>query len=260
MRPDLSTAGYSGLGWRGFVLPAAILGLWSCSSALGLGNEHILVSPLRVLSAAAEAVMDENGITALLHSLGRFISGWLIGSAAGLAAGLAMGLSPTADRAGGPTFHALRQVALFAWLPLLSAWFGMYDAPKIVLISMAAFFPAALNTQAGCRGVPKTYREVGRVLELGPASTVWRVILPAAAPSIIAGLQLGLIASWIGTVGSEYLIGNGQGIGILLSAAREGNRMDLVIVCIVTLAFVGLFFSQVVRLGSRRLIARHLPS
>ncbi len=132
----------------------------------------------------------------------------------------------------------MRQVALFAWIPLLTAWFGNGNTAEVILISLAAFFPAALNTEAGCRNAPNALREVGRVLEFGPREIVRRIIIPAAMPSIAAGLQIALTSAWIGTIGAEYLIDQGNGLGVFLSSARMDNRMDVVLFCIVALGCI----------------------
>jgi sulfonate transport system permease protein len=121
---------------------------------------------------------------------------------------------------------------------------------KIVLIGLAAFFPVALSVEAGCRLVPRPYREVGQLLELSRREEILRIIAPAAAPSILSGLELGLALAWIGTIGSEYLIGTGymnataNGLGVFLAAAREYARMDLVIVGVVALALTGLVLNH----------------
>jgi sulfonate transport system permease protein len=98
--------------------------------------------------------------------------------------------------------------------------------------------------------VPRPYREVGQLLELSRREEILRIIVPAAAPSILSGLELGLALAWIGTIGSEYLIGTGymnataNGLGVFLAAAREYARMDLVIVGVVALALTGLVLNH----------------
>jgi sulfonate transport system permease protein len=112
----------------------------------------------------------------------------------------------------------------------------------------------ALNTQIGCRTVPMRYREVARVLEFGLIQTIRRVVLPAAAPSILAGLQLGLVSAWIGTVGAEYLIESGVGLGVSISGARELNDLATVIVGVLLLGLIGLLLDRIARVAASRLI------
>ncbi len=247
--------------WRGFVLPAALLVAWAIAGSLKLGNPALLVPIDQVLQAALESTANGELVTAIGATVGRALAGWGIGSLLGVALGLLLGLSNLGRRIAAPTLHGARQVALFAWIPLLSAWLGNGEPMKLSLIALSAFFPALLSVEAGCRDVPLAYREVGRLLALDRAAEIVLVILPAAAPTIISGLELGFTAAWIGTIGAEYLIGTGymnagaDGIGAFLSGARENARMDLVVVGILALAVIGFLLDRAVVLSSRKALA-----
>jgi sulfonate transport system permease protein len=173
----------------------------------------------------------------------------MIGSLAGVLLGIIAGCSPLAERFVAPSLNSVRQVALFAWIPLLTAWFGDGDTAKVILIAVAAFFPAALNTEIGCREAPAALIEVGRVFEFSYLARVRRIVLPSARPSIAAGLQIALTSAWIGTIGAEYLIDQGDGLGVFLASARMDNRMDVVLVCIVALGLIGYLLSTLLRVS-----------
>ncbi len=128
---------------------------------------------------------------------------------------------------------------MFAWIQLLAAWFGNGDGAKVTYIALSAFFPAALNTYEGLRSIPAHYLELARVLRFSPAQRVTLLLLPGAMPSIFIGIQIALITSWIGTVGAEYAIGVGRGIGTFISGGREQFRMDIVVLGVIVLALVG---------------------
>lgn len=110
---------------------------------------------------------------------------------------------------------------------------------KIVYIAMSAFFPAALNAHEGVSNVPSQYLDVASVLRLSRWTRITRLLLPGALPSIFVGIQLALITAWLGTVGAEYAMGTGRGIGSFIEAAREHFRMDVVILGVLVLALVG---------------------
>ena len=262
----MSTTHPSGaLGWRALFLPVGLLALWAGVSAAGLVNSELLAPPTVVARTAWEDFASGLVPLALTATLLRALTGALIGISAGFAVGLLLGLSGIAQKLADPTINSARQIALFAWIPLLSAWFGNGETMKITLIALGAFFPMALATQSGCRNVPAPYREIGRVLELGRWTTIRRIILPAATPALLAGLELSLNIAWLGTFGAEYLIGTGyingmgDGLGAYLAAAREYARMDQVIVGIISLALVGLVLDRSVVLLSRRILpwSRH---
>jgi sulfonate transport system permease protein len=247
--------------WRGFVLPVGLLVLWSVAALRAHGT--LFVSPKEVVQAAYESIASGDLPGAVSATVLRAVLGWSIGSLAGFAAGLLLGLSDLGQRIASPTLHGARQIALFAWIPLLSAWFGNGEAMKLALISLSAFFPVLLHVESGCRNVPRPFREIARLYAFGRFDEIVFVILPAAAPTIISGLELAFVTAWIGTLGAEYLIGTGymnaspDGIGAFLAGARENARMDLVVVAIVALGTIGFTIDRAVVLASQKAVAWH---
>lgn len=224
---------------RGAALPLALLVAWTAAAHLNLVNSHLLVPVEQVLLVPFTDHHGRNLWPGLAASLSRMVAGFVIGAGLGLAVGVLMGVSRTVERMVAPSLNAVRQIALYAWIPLLTAWFGSGDVAKVAFISLAAFFPMVLNTHDGLRAVPAPLLEVARVLTLSPVQKVRRVLLPGALPSIFIGVQLALIYAWIATVGAEYAMGLGLGVGTVLSEGREHFRMDIVIAGVLTLALVG---------------------
>jgi sulfonate transport system permease protein len=247
--------------WRGLVVPAALLAAWAIVGAAGIGNPALVVPIGAVLQAGVESITSGDLAGAVVATVLRALAGWGIGALLGFGFGLLLGLSGLGRRVIAPTLHGARQIALFAWIPLLSAWLGNGEAMKIALIALSAFFPVLLNVEAGCRDVPLAYREVGRLFAFDRWSEIVFVILPAAMPTIVSGLELGFAIAWIGTTGAEYLIGTGymnasaDGIGAFLSGARENARMDLVVIGILSLAVMGVILDRAVVLASKRVLA-----
>jgi sulfonate transport system permease protein len=239
---------------RGAVVPVLILAGWLATVDTGLFQSPLLV-PLHTI--AGDLLWDENGRAiwpALASSLTRLALGFAIGALAGIVLGVALGLSRPAQRAVAPTVHTLRQVTLFAWIPLLTAWFGNGEAAKIVFIAIGVFFPVFVNTEQGLRTIPLVYREVASVSRLGFWTRVTRLLLPGTLPSILIGIEVALLTAWIGTVGAEYAIGTGSGVGSYLATAREQFRMDLVLVGVLVLAAVGYALSVFSHLAFRKTI------
>ena len=253
-------------GWRGLLLPAGLVVAWSLAGAAGIGNPVLLVPVAVVLKAGLGAIASGELPAAIGATVLRAIAGFAIGGTVGFSLGLLLGLSGGARGMLSPMLHGARQIALFAWIPLLSAWLGNGEGMKLALIALSAFFPVLLNVEAGCRDVPLEYREVGRLFAFDRTDEIAFIILPAAAPTIISGLELAFAVAWIGTIGSEYLIGTGymyasaDGIGAYLAGARENARMDLVIVGVLSLAAAGFALDRIVVLLSRRALAWRTPS
>jgi sulfonate transport system permease protein len=224
---------------RGWVLPIALVLLWWTAVRFGWSNSPLLVPPEKVWQTAVEQVTSGKLFAALGASLWRDLAGFAIGATGGLLFGALLGASRLAEKLFGPSFHTLKQISLFAWIPLLSVWFGLGDAAKVAFLSLAAFFPVVLNTFEGIRSVPADLLEVGRVLRFSRAQTWRKVILPAASPSIFAGVHLGLIYAWLATLGGEYLLVSGEGIANTMVDGREQFWMDLVLFGVIVVGLVG---------------------
>ncbi|MBH0236488.1 ABC transporter permease [Methylobrevis albus] len=240
---------------RGLVIPALIVAGWYVVSESGVGNGYVFVTYDRIWATFAAMVADGTLVASIVGTVLRMAAGFAIGAGFGLLLGLATGLSDLAGRVVSPTFHAVRQIAIFAWMPLLTAWLGIGGQTMIALIALGAFYPMVINVEAGCRNVPGPYLEVGRVLELSRWQTIRRIVLPAAAPAIFAGLELGLATAWLSTIGAEYFIAAGDGLGIILSASRMRGSMDGVIVGIVFIGLVGFAINRLLAVIARRAFA-----
>lgn len=240
---------------RGAAIPLILVAAWIMVERSGLSSSHLLVPLERILALPFIDSAGRELWPALGASMVRLFAGFVIGAGLGIALGLVTGMWRLADRAISPSFNTLRQITLFAWIPLLTAWFGNGDASKLVYIAMSAFFPAALNTYLGLRNIPERYLEVARVLRLSFRTRLTRLILPAALPSIFVGIQIALITAWLGTVSSEYAMGMGRGLGTFLSEGRGQFRMDVVLLGVSVLALVGYIINVACIAVFRRLLA-----
>ncbi|RZL55665.1 MAG: ABC transporter permease [Variovorax sp.] len=255
--PAAPRAARAGAGrWRGAVLPLLAVALWALASRLDLVNSALLVSPATVAATAWDLIVTGRLWLALQASLAREFTGLAIGTSGGLVLGALLGLWPRFDRLVGPSFNTFKQISLFAWIPLISVWFGLGDVAKVVFLSLAALVPVVVNTADGIRRTPQSLLEVARVYGYSRTQTVLRVVLPAAAPSIFTGIYLALVYSWLATIGAEYLLVAGRGVGNLLVEGSEHFRMDLVIVGMVTLGVVGWAMNAAARAVERALARR----
>ena len=228
---------------RAYVLPLVLLAVWELSTRYGLVNTRLLVPPTKVIGAAWRELEQGGILTPLAASLARDLGGAAIGSVLGVLAGSIMGVSRRWEHALGPSFHAAKQVAIFAWIPLMSVWLGTGEVAKVVFVALAAFYPVALNTFEGVRSVSPAHVEVARVFAFSRLQVFRRVVLPGAAPSIITGVKVGLVYAWLGTIGAEYLLAAAPGIGNLMIDGRESFQMDKVLLGVVIVGAVGVFIS-----------------
>lgn len=231
--------------YRGWVLPLALLAAWWVATSAQWVNTLLIVPPENVVKVAYQYVAAGGFVDALAASLYRDLAGFTLGSLAGIALGALLGLSRWAERLVGPTFHTLKQISLFAWLPLLATWLGSGDPAKIVFVALSAFYPVVLNTFEGVRSVQLAQLEVARVYAFNRWQLLTRLILPAAAPQIIAGIQLALIYAWLATIGAEYLLAKqGVGLGDVVIKGRAAFNIELIIFGMLAIGLIGTLFSR----------------
>ncbi len=225
-----------------------LFALWGIGTATGRIDPLILPSLGAIWQAILDPEVQRNLGAGLVSSTVRLVEGAAIGIAFGLVFGTFLGLSRLVDRIVGPTFHAFRQIAIFAWIPLLTAWCGSGDAAKVVFVAMAAFVPTTMGTYEGVRNVSDKYLEVGQAFCFSRSLMLRRIIVPAALPAIVTGIQLAFIFSWLATVGAEYLMGSlTEGIGAFVVAGREQMRTDIVYLGIIVIAVIGVLLNKTLR-------------
>jgi len=245
-RPPLS-------GLRGLVVPALLLALWQAVVDLGVYERGQLAPPLDVVAAFRElAAADLLGPNVAI-SVQRVLWGFGLGAAVALVLGVLVGLSRTIEAFLAPTLQGIRAIPSLAWVPLLLLWMGFGEAPKITLVAIGAFFPVYGNLVAGIRQIDRKLVEVGRAYGLRRLSLVREVMLPASLPSLLTGLRMGLAQGWLFLVAAE-LLGASQGLGFLLVDGGNSSRVDIVLLSIVLLAFLGKTSDWLLQLVERRLL------
>jgi len=238
---------------RGLVLPLVLIFGWWALAQAALIDPRLLPPPQAVVEAGWEQLNSGGLLGHLFASLSRNLAGFALGAVAGIGFGLLVGLSSLGDRLLRPSFDALKSVAVFAWIPLIAMWFGFGETSKIVFIAVAAFWPVALNAWEGVRSAPRPLLEVGTALTYTPIQQIRHTVLPAALPSIVTGVQLGLIHSWLATVGAEYFLSKGAGIGGLLIEGRDRFDMPLVVLGVILLGCVGYALNRAAAFAGARL-------
>jgi len=222
----------------GLLVPVAIIAGMEAVARLELVSSQLFVPPKVIYETLVDLSLSGELLRNLAVSSLRVAAGFLLGGTAGLVFGAAMGMSRTFEAYVGPLFHALRQIPLLAWIPLLMLWIGIGEDFKIYFIAITAFYPMALNTSEGVKGVPKGYLEVGRVFAFSRFRLLRVIVLPAALPAIFTGLRISLSISWMAVVGAE-LVAASEGIGYLMYTGRQQFQLDTVMVCIIAISLAG---------------------
>jgi sulfonate transport system permease protein len=147
-----------------------------------------------------------------------------------------------------------RQIALFAWVPLIAVWVGAGETGKVTFIALAAFQPSLVNTWRGVQDIPLKYRELASVLTFGRADYVRFIAVPAALPAIFTGLKAALIYAWQATVAAELFMIIAPGLGGVLMEGRQLFQMDLVLFTILLLGVIGAAFNLLAAAGETLLL------
>jgi sulfonate transport system permease protein len=238
---------------RALAVPLLLLVLWQVAVNRGVYSVSQLPPPLDVVAAGRELQSIGQLVPNVTASVQRVAIGWGAGAAVAVAIGLLVGFSRVAEGFLAPTIQALRAVPSLAWVPLFVLWFGIGDAPKLILIAVGAFFPVYTNLVAGVRQIDRKLVEVGRAYGLRGWSLTREILLPAAFPSLATGLRLGLAQAWLFLVAAE-LIGASRGLGFLLVDGQNTGRADIILLSIVLLAFLGKGTDFLLARGERRLL------
>ncbi|HMM20033.1 MAG TPA: ABC transporter permease [Selenomonadales bacterium] len=223
---------------RGLYLPAVIILVWIAGSWLAAWNSYIIPPPGEVLAALTKLLADGVLAKHVLVSLYRVFAGFLAAFLLAFPLGVAVGMSSRCNDYLQPTLEFIRHVPPLAAMPMLILWFGIGEWPKLLIVILATFFPIFLNTLHGVASCDVKLVEVGKSFGLSKGETFRRIVFPAALPSVLVGMRLGLGYSWRALVGAE-LIAASSGIGYMILDAEQLARPDVVVLGILTIGVLG---------------------
>jgi NitT/TauT family transport system permease protein len=192
-------------------------------------------------------------LTHLLASMGRVYGGFALAALFALPIGLLIGRLPVARMLLDPFLQLMRPIPVTAWLPLSMILFGLGAKSAFALVCLGAFYPILLNTVFGVRSVDPKLFEAASMLGCKGNAQFFKVVLPAATPSIFTGLRLGLGLAWFVIVVGE-MTGVPQGLGAVIMDARTLSRTDLVICGMIVIGVAGYLSDRVVVAMGNRLL------
>ncbi|AWI33431.1 ABC transporter permease [Helicobacter apodemus] len=181
-----------------------------------------------------------NGVIqeSILDSLIRFVLGLAIGSTLGIILGLLLGRFIPLEITLEPFIQFFRPISPIAWLPIIVLWFGIGEIGAIFIIAYAVFFPLLLLSISGVRQIQPTLLMMANNFGASEWITFKHIILPGAFVSIASGLKLAASIAWIHLVAAEML-GIQSGLGYLIIDGRNLLRIDIVLVAMILIGFLG---------------------
>ncbi|OKH27373.1 nitrate ABC transporter permease [Chroogloeocystis siderophila] len=234
------------------ILLLLFLGVWELGAQLNIFSQ-LVPSASQTLQAFWGWVSDpffdygpnDKGIGwHVLSSLRRVVTGFLIGSAIAIPLGILIGLSDVVSKAIDPYIQVLKPVSPLAWLPLGLGLLKDSENTALFVIAITSLWPTLINTKFGVSNVDPAVLNVARTLGASRWRAIWKVILPAAAPSIVAGLRISIGIAWLVIVAAEILVG-GTGVGYFIW--NEWNNLEItsILTAIIVIGFVGLLLDRI---------------
>jgi NitT/TauT family transport system permease protein len=192
-------------------------------------------------------------LTHLLASMSRVYGGFALAALFALPIGLMIGRMPWARMLLDPFLQVMRPIPVTAWLPLSMILFGLGAKSAFALVCLGAFYPILLNTVFGVRAVDPKLFEAASMLGCSGNAQFYKVVLPAAVPSIFTGLRLGLGLAWFVIVVGE-MTGVPEGLGAVIMDGRTLSRTELVICGMIVIGLAGYLSDRVVVATGNRLL------
>lgn len=236
--------------WTGFI----ILSLWQIIVWLGVYPEFIIPSPLSVWDKFYEILVNGRWWEHTRVTLGEMLIGLGIGVSIGICLGYFVAKYKLLAQLLSPIIVAFQATPIVAYAPLLIIWFGSGPTSKIVTTAIIVFFPTLMNTAVGIYNVPRPLRDLMRSLNATTSQIFFKLEVPSALPVILAGLKTSATLAVIGAVVGEF-VSAGNGLGSLVTLARNQYDTPLVIVAVLTMTALALMLYGLVGALEWRLLS-----
>lgn len=229
------------------------------SGAVAEGQKSAFPTPLEVGATLWKHLKDpfyvrganDQGVGIQIgYSLGRVLIGYGLAALVAIPLGFLIGMSPLVHRALDPFIQILKPISPLAWMPLALYTIKDSGVSAIFVIFICSLWPMLINTAFGVASVRKEWLNVASTLEVGPLRKAFRVILPAAAPTIMTGMRISIGIAWLVIVAAEMLVG-GTGIGYFVW--NEWNNLSIanILTAILLIGVVGMILDVMLARAAR---------
>lgn len=220
-----------------FSILAGLL-LWEIVGRFIVTNP-ILFAPLsRVLATAWPLLSSGELLRDVGISLLEFALGFALALVLGVAAGVALALNRTCRELFDPWVNLFYSSPLVALMPFFILVFGIGIGSKIAIVTTVAVFPILFNTAGGIRSVDPHLLDVGHAFNCSRAQIFTRILLPAALPSIIVGLRLGIGRGLTGVAVGELFAAH-AGLGYLITTAGQSFDTPTLLLGVLAFSLIG---------------------
>jgi ABC-type nitrate/sulfonate/bicarbonate transport system permease component len=219
--------------------PLAAIAVWEVLTDTGVIDRVFLSPPHEIATAMWQLTRDGELLPDVAATLGRLAGGYALGAGLGLLLGCLMGRIRIIENLVDPLLQAMRPVSPIALLPASLIFLGIGYKQKLFIMSYSVFFPVVINTYYGVRGVEPVLIRAARTLGARSEAQIMRtVVLPAAMPTIFAGLRIGLGIAFVVVVAAE-MVAASSGIGYMIIEAERSFHIVAMYAGIVVISILG---------------------
>lgn len=228
------------------ILTVAALLIWmQVSVSSGAISKVFLATPTDIVKSGYGLIVDGTLLPHLIVTLKEVLAGYSLAAVTGIVLGLLWVLFPKLEQYMSVFCSAIMAVPKTAILPLLILWFGIGFKSKVVLIFLFGIFTILYNTVTGAKQCKVEYMKVASVFEASRAQLVFKVMIPAALPSVFNGLRLSAATALTGVVFSEMQSAR-EGLGFLLSQAQNNLATAKVFFIIILVTLISVLFVKII--------------
>lgn len=222
----------------GLAFLALGLATWELVSRAGGVKAAFLPPPFAVLETLATLLATGGIIEPLGETLYRLFAGYFVAVALAVIVGLLMGYFRAVENLLEPLVELLRPIPKPALVPPLILFLGFGDLMKMVVVGLGVFFPVLINTVQGVRGVDPVLIQTGRTLGASAPRILWKIVMPATLPHILAGMHISLGIGLILVVLAEF-ISSESGLGFAIINMQRSFRVREMYAWVIVLAVTG---------------------
>lgn len=235
---------------RALLVALGLVAIWQAVVFVFAPPPFMLPGPLRVAAALGNNpdLWRVHAVTTLTETL----LGLLLGTACGIALALAMSFLPVTRRLILPVMVVSQAIPVFAIAPLLVLWFGFGLASKIVMATIAIFFPVASAFYDGLTRTDPRLLDVARLHGASRAQELRLLRAPSAMPALITGIRLAAVYAPVGALFGEW-VGASSGLGYAMLHANGRAQTDMVFAALILLAAMSVLLRAAVDLLTRNL-------
>lgn len=231
-----------------------LLLVWEGVSRSGMWEDYLLPGPIVVGRALYNGIVGGTYLQGAWVSIQRIALGYSISMVVGVILGALIARNRLLDETLGSLVVGLQALPSVCWLPLAILWLGLNERAIQFVVIMGALFSIVLGVRDGVRSTPPIYVKAARSLGMNGVALYTQVIVPAALPSIAAGLKQGWAFAWRSLMAAELLFFS-LSLGNLLQTGRDFNDAAGVLAVMVLIVAVGVAANQLVFAPIERRIA-----